>query len=140
LTLIIKTRSVHSLLLTFYSICFRSCNSFSLISLNRQNETTAQPAEEDSKVERTNDKSSSEKSTGRAIQSNYYFPLKQLLAKPVVSNNNQKTGRIIVYPSYTGVSANSIDNTRRVYSMLPPTGKLRTESPRQESFNLQGND
>lgn len=75
-----------------------------------------------------NDKGSSEKSTGRAIQSNYYFPLTQQLNRPVQSNynsnfnNNEKTGRLIVYPSYSPSSSNSIDPTRRRYNMMPSTG------------------
>ena len=64
-----------------------------------------------------------EKSEGRAIKSNYYFPLSDFLtkAKAMQSNsykNDQKEGRLIVYPSYT----QNIDQTRRRYDMTPSTG------------------
>lgn len=63
-----------------------------------------------------------EKSEGRAIKSNYYFPLSNFLtkAKAMQSNSytNGKEGRLIVYPSYT----QNIDQTRRRYDMTPSTG------------------
>lgn len=68
------------------------------------------------------DEEVAEKSEGRAIKSNYYFPLSDLLtkAKAMQSNSyrNEKEGRLIVYPSYT----QNIDQTRRRYDMTPSTG------------------
>ncbi|KAL7049166.1 hypothetical protein ACKWTF_003619 [Chironomus riparius] len=65
-----------------------------------------------------------EKSEGRAIKSNYYFPLSDFLtkAKAMQSNSykNEKEGRLIVYPSYT----QNIDQTRRRYDMTPSTGQV----------------
>ena len=69
-----------------------------------------------------NVKEAEEKSEGRAIKSNYYFPLSDFLtkAKAMQSNSykNEKEGRLIVYPSYT----QNIDQTRRRYDMTPSTG------------------
>lgn len=62
------------------------------------------------------------KSEGRAIKSNYYFPLPNFLTKATQSNRqgNVKEGRLIVYPSYT----QNIDQTRRRYDMPLSTGML----------------
>lgn len=72
-----------------------------------------------------NDKSSGEKSTGRAIQSNYYFPLPQF-SKPVQINrySNQKSGRLIAYPLYSAHNRNSIGPAKMnvQYNRRPPTG------------------
>ncbi|KAG5677583.1 hypothetical protein PVAND_007332 [Polypedilum vanderplanki] len=72
---------------------------------------------------------------GRAIKSNYYFPLSNFLTKPQQSNNyrNQKEGRLIVYPSYT----QNIDQTRRRYDMPPPLPQqlLSTGQVAQKRFS-----
>jgi hypothetical protein len=92
-------------------------------SHQKQSETTEKPTKE-REAKQMSDKSLNEKSTGRAIQSNYYFPLTNLLTKPVQSNsyNNEKTGRLIVYPSYTANTANGIDQTMSRYNVMPSTG------------------
>ncbi|CRL02664.1 CLUMA_CG016012, isoform A [Clunio marinus] len=90
--------------------------------IKNRNETIKNFTEEQEET-KTGDKS--EKSTGRAIQSNFYFPLKNLLMNPVQSNryNNEKAGRLIVYPSsHSVVKSNTIDQTRRRYYMNPSTG------------------
>lgn len=90
------------------------------LSHRNDNKTTANERE----AKQMSDKSRNEKSTGRAIQSNYYFPLTNVLTKPVQSNNynNGNRGRLIVYPSYSANTANYIDQTR--YNVMrPSTGK-----------------
>ncbi|CRL02667.1 CLUMA_CG016007, isoform A [Clunio marinus] len=67
--------------------------------IKNRNETIKNFTEEQEET-KTGDKS--EKSTGRAIQSNFYFPLKNLLMNPVQSNryNNEKAGRIFITNNY----------------------------------------
>lgn len=87
------------------------------MALKQQQEEAKQQQQSNENV-----KEVEEKSEGRAIKSNYYFPLSDFLtkAKAMQSNSykNEKEGRLIVYPSYT----QNIDQTRRRYDMTPSTG------------------
>jgi hypothetical protein len=71
-------------------------------------------------------KVSSEKSTGRAIQSNYYFPFSNLLTKPSRPINNDK---VVVYPTYNRNTFNDNYQTRnQLKVMMPSTGKLKNRN------------
>ena len=71
------------------------------------------------------------KSTGRAIQSDYYFPLKQFLTRPIRQrinenvNFNEKSPRYIVYPSYTPNNINDYQQgNRRIQGQSTGTNAL----------------
>lgn len=95
----------------------------------RLNVTTATVTanEKETKTQSVNDdKILNGKSTGRAIQNDYYFPLTNFLTRPIrqninYNNNvNEKSPRYIVYPSYNNPN-NINDNNRRIQEQ--PTGK-----------------
>lgn len=77
------------------------------------------------------DESLNGKSTGRAIQNDYYFPLRTFLTRPIrqqsfnnnYNNNvNEKSPRYFVYPSYTPNNINYNEQVNRNYQQ--PTGKM----------------
>lgn len=80
--------------------------------------------EKETKTQSVNDdKSLNGKSTGRAIQNDYYFPLRNFLTRPIrqrsddninYNNNvNEKSPRYIVYPSYTANNINDNEQANR---------------------------
>ncbi|XP_070497617.1 uncharacterized protein [Chironomus tepperi] len=104
----------------------RVIDSFAMqnnVALKQQQEEGEQQQQKTATSGNENVKEVEEKSEGRAIKSNYYFPLSDFLtkAKAMQSNSykNEKEGRLIVYPSYT----QNIDQTRRRYDMTPSTGQ-----------------
>ncbi|CAO1321489.1 unnamed protein product [Diamesa serratosioi] len=108
--------------------------------IDKLNVTTATVTanEKETKTQSVNDnKSLNGISTGRAIQNDYYFPLRNFLTRPIrqksLNNNaninynnnvNEKSPRYIVYPSYT---PNNINNNEQDYRRIQgqPTAQDR---------------
>ncbi|CAO1368795.1 unnamed protein product [Diamesa hyperborea] len=106
-------------------IAATTANSRSTL-IDKLNVTTATVTanEKETKTQSVNDdKSLNGKSTGRAIQNDYYFPLRNFLTRPIrqrsddninYNNNvNEKSPRYIVYPSYTANNINDNEQANR---------------------------